>query len=185
MTYAKGKIKILIGSAWKEEARILREALESLREEDQKSFEIFAIPHDTRNSGEISSISAYLGRNIILIEGILLESYKDFDLAFVGGGYRTGLHNVIEPLAWGVPTICGPDLKKQPEAPFFVSQGALKSISSPEELRKLLLLFIQNREQENATLKEWKSKLLEAKELLKSQRGASARLADLIHEIRQ
>jgi 3-deoxy-D-manno-octulosonic-acid transferase len=180
MANVQGKIKILIGSAWTEDALIFREALELLRLEDQNKFEIFAIPHDPKNSAELSSISAYLGKNVVATEGILLESYRDFDMAFVGGGFRTGLHNVTEPLAWGIPTACGADLRKQPEASYFVEQGALKAVRDAEDLRKIFLNLLNVSAEGTEDVSNWKQSASQAKEHLRSQRGASVRLADLI-----
>lgn len=177
---SQGKIRILIGSAWKEDAEVACAALESIRKEDRSKFEIFAIPHDTKNTAELASISSYLGKNITAKEGILLESYQEFDMAFIGGGFRTGLHNIIEALAWGIPTVCGADLRKQPEAPYFESQGSLKTVKNQEEMRKLLVAMMEN----SFIAKEWKEKAKDAAKLLKAQSGASERLAKLISELR-
>ncbi len=181
MESASGKIRILMASAWKEDAEVMRQALNSIRAEDQKKFEVFAIPHDTHHPGEVTAISAYLGKNVFLTEGLLLESLRDFDLAMVGGAFRTGLHNIIEPLAWGIPTFCGPDLKKQPEAVFFQEQGALKSVSNSTELKALLLEFADG----SAAKQIWKQKANDAKDMLIAQRGASQRLAELIAKLQR
>ncbi|MEZ4816182.1 MAG: glycosyltransferase N-terminal domain-containing protein [Bdellovibrionota bacterium] len=172
------KIRILIGSAWKEDAKLMSEALSKIRLEDQNKFEVIVIPHDTKNPTEVSAISSYLGKNIISREGILLEAYNGFALAFVGGAFRTGLHNIIEPLAWGIPTFCGTDTHKQPDAPFYISQGSLKRVNNSEDLRELLIATLED----NFLFKEWKEKAKDAQQLLSSQSGASERLVKLINE---
>ncbi len=52
---------------------------------------------------------------IIIIDSIgkLLKLYSIADIAFVGGGFKTGLHSVLEPAGFGLPVICGPKLEKQ------------------------------------------------------------------------
>ncbi len=168
------KIKIILASAWKEDAFIWHKALQ--KNSSLNDFDLYVIPHDIHDPNEVLSLSGFFPKKIILKEGILLESYKNFDLAFVGGGFRTGLHNIVEPLAWGIPTLCGNDLKKQPEAPDFVSLGALTPIKDENELADFLEKWKSNpdfkKSKQEAALNV-QSKLLD-------QKGASKRLADLI-----
>lgn len=178
ISHSSAPFKVLIGSAWIEDALLVQQTIEALGAEKRKLIEVYAIPHDTKNPTELSAISRCFGNKMIAREGILLESYKNFDIAFVGGGFRTGLHNIIEPLAWGIPTLCGDDLRKQPEAPYYVNQGALKAISSVDELQKLFESLLAS----DTTFHEWKEKALDAQKLLASQSGASERLAVLIQD---
>lgn len=39
--------------------------------------------------------------------GILSKLYKYGHYAWVGGAYRTGLHNILEPVVFGVPVFFG------------------------------------------------------------------------------
>ncbi len=168
------KTKIILASAWKEDAFVWIKALE--KASALKDFDLYVIPHDIHDPKEVLSLSGFFPKNIILKEGILLESYKNFDLAFVGGGFRTGLHNIVEPLAWGIPTLCGPDLKKQPEAPDFVSLGALTSVNNENELADFLKQW-----KSDAHFKKSKQEAaLSVQSKLLEQKGASKRLADLI-----
>ena len=38
--------------------------------------------------------------------GILTEIYASADVAYVGGGLKTGLHNILEP-TFGIPIVIG------------------------------------------------------------------------------
>jgi 3-deoxy-D-manno-octulosonic-acid transferase len=63
--------------------------------------------------------------------GPLAFLYGEGIIAYVGGGFRPGgLHSVLEPAAWGVPIIAGPDARANPEAELLREAGAL--ISLPE-----------------------------------------------------
>jgi len=168
------KVKILIASAWKEDAFVWVKALEKSTSPDD--FDLYIIPHDIHDQNEILSISGFFHKKVILREGILLESYKDFDLAFVGGGFRTGLHNIVEPLAWGIPTLCGSDLRKQPEAPDFVSSEALTPVQNEDELAS----FLEQWRTDEAFRKAKKEAALKTQSKLLQQKGASKRLAELI-----
>lgn len=55
---------------------------------------------------------------IIIIDSIgkLLRLYGIADIAFIGGGFKSGLHSVLEPAGYGLPIICGPKLEKQVDA---------------------------------------------------------------------
>lgn len=55
--------------------------------------------------------------SILIVDtvGMLMSIYRLADLAFVGGGFRGSLHNILEPAAMGIPVIYGPNTKKFPE----------------------------------------------------------------------
>lgn len=170
------QLRIIIGSAWKEDALCLRDAIQHLSNDEKKKLEIRIIPHEVKNSTEATAISSLFPKGLVSKEGILLEAYRNFDIALVGGGFRTGLHNVIEPLVWGIPVVCGKDLSKQPEAKYFANFGALQPIKEPKELTKVIKGFLEKKSIKNVLTQ----KALEASELLKVQAGASIRLSKLI-----
>lgn len=70
--------------------------------------------------------------------GMLSRSYRYGDLAYVGGAFKTGLHNTLEPLAYGLPVIFGPRHHKFPEAAASLRAGGGFSIQSGEELHAVL-----------------------------------------------
>ena len=55
---------------------------------------------------------------VLLVDtiGDLPNLYAAGSLAFVGGGFGAGLHNILEPLAQGLPVLCGPQIKGHWEA---------------------------------------------------------------------
>jgi 3-deoxy-D-manno-octulosonic-acid transferase len=168
------KPKIILASAWKEDAFIWMKALE--KSSSLNDFDLYLIPHDIHDPNEVISLSGFFPKKTILKEGILLESYKNFDLAYVGGGFRTGLHNIVEPLAWGIPTLCGADLRKQPEAPDFVAMNALTPLKDEAELSS----FLEKWKNEKIFRDEKIEAAKKAQSQLLQQKGASKRLADLI-----
>jgi len=48
--------------------------------------------------------------------GLLTKIYSYADVAYVGGGFKTGLHNILEPAAYGIPIVIGPEYGKFKEA---------------------------------------------------------------------
>jgi 3-deoxy-D-manno-octulosonic-acid transferase len=77
--------------------------------------------------------------------GILTKIYSYADLAYVGGGFGTsGLHNILEPAAFGVPIIIGPNHTKFPEAVALVHMGGCIAVKDKKEMEDALSSLIYN-----------------------------------------
>jgi len=65
-----------------------------------------------------SSLNNYKDEKIILVDsiGILLTLYYYADIAFVGGSFKSNIHNVLEAAVYGVPVIFGPKIINSQEA---------------------------------------------------------------------
>ncbi len=82
--------------------------------------------------------------------GMLTQIYKYGDIAYVGGGFGAGIHNILEPATFGVPVIIGPNYQKFNEAVALVDLKACKVINNVSELNtELNSLFNQASEREN------------------------------------
>ena len=66
--------------------------------------------------------------------GILAQLYQFATLAYVGGGFGAGLHNIQEPVTFGVPVFFGPKYHKFKEAVDLVGQGGVFCVNTSEEL---------------------------------------------------
>lgn len=171
------KLSLLMGSAWPEDAAVLAEAMGMLSASEQERIQIVVIPHVTDEVHVVASIQHLLPMaRILRLQGVLLEAYQDFDLAFVGGGFRTGLHSVLEPALWGLPIFCGPQLRKQPEAPELEAQGVLRPVLSAEELASTLRSYLQSPEIFESLRKTSET----VAERMKASTGASKRLSCLV-----
>ena len=58
------------------------------------------------------------GADVLIIDcfGLLSSIYHYGQVAYVGGGFGVGIHNVLEAAVWGVPVLCGPNNKRCAEA---------------------------------------------------------------------
>lgn len=65
---------------------------------------------------------------------MLSSLYQYGNVAYIGGGFGTGIHNTLEAAAFGLPVIFGPKYDKFQEAKDLIAIGAAKSISTVEEL---------------------------------------------------
>ncbi len=91
-----------------------------------------------------SELNKYDGENLILIDciGILMGLYKYAHVAFVGGGYQTGMHNVLEPAGYGIPVIFG-DEKLSEDAEHLIKNGGGIAVEDSKELYKNLLNLLR------------------------------------------
>ncbi len=69
---------------------------------------------------------------VIIIDtiGLLTKIYSYATVAYVGGGFATGLHNTLEPAVFGIPVIIGPKYKGFIEAEDLVKLGGVIPISN-------------------------------------------------------
>ena len=70
--------------------------------------------------------------------GLLTKIYSYATLSYVGGGFKTGLHNILEPAVFGIPVIIGPHYDNFIEAKELVQLGGVLPISDRENLREKL-----------------------------------------------
>ncbi len=70
--------------------------------------------------------------------GILAYLYKLGKVAYVGGGFGGGIHNILEPMAFGKPVLFGSRHEKFPEAVDLVRMGSGIIIKDTENLRHVL-----------------------------------------------
>jgi 3-deoxy-D-manno-octulosonic-acid transferase len=61
---------------------------------------------------------------VVLERGILPDLYALGSVSYVGGGFRArGLHAVVEPAAFGLPVLVGPEYAASPDAVALVAGG--------------------------------------------------------------
>ncbi len=85
---------------------------------------------------------------VIIIDriGILKYLYRYADIAYIGGGFRTGLHNIIEAQAYGLGTLFGPNYQSYPEAKKSILLDISFSVKSSSDLDIILKDFDVHKE---------------------------------------
>lgn len=66
--------------------------------------------------------------------GQLSAAYQYGDIAFIGGGFDKSIHNILEPAAFGLPILFGPNYQKFQEAKDLIEQGGAVSIRAEQDL---------------------------------------------------
>jgi len=146
--FSKDKFVIIAGSTWEKDEQIL---IEYINQSDQGTRFILApheisgkkllrlierIDHPTVRFTDIDK-SSYVNAKVLIIDNIghLSSLYKYGDIAYIGGGFTKGIHNILEAATYGLPVIFGPNYKKFLEAVELVHKKAAFPINNFEELK--------------------------------------------------
>ncbi len=153
----KRKRVLVVGSSWEEDEAVVLPAFRRIAQHDSNAVMIL-VPHeptiDTLERLELalnyslryirfSDLNDFSDENVILVDGIgiLMALYQYADVAYVGGSFRQGIHNVLEPAVYGIPVLYGPKHQNSQEALELVRRGGSFVVTSQEEcythLRKL------------------------------------------------
>lgn len=81
---------------------------------------------------------------ILIIDsiGMLSALYQYGTIAYIGGGFGAGIHNILEAAAFGLPVFMGPNFQKFNEAKELVELRGAFEVSKPDEfIKKVNVLF--------------------------------------------
>lgn len=109
------------------------------------------------------------GKRTLIIDniGLLNQLYRLGDIAYIGGGFGKGIHNTLEPAAFGLPVMFGPKYRKFEEARQFVALGGAFPVKDAASVEQVLLRLQEPAFRQNA------SNAL--KKYLQASQGASGR----------
>ncbi|MBP5687232.1 MAG: 3-deoxy-D-manno-octulosonic acid transferase, partial [Muribaculaceae bacterium] len=82
--------------------------------------------------------------------GILSSLYRYSTIAYVGGGFGTGIHNVPEAAVYGIPVIFGPKHEKFREAVELNECGGGFAISNAQQCHQILDKLLSDKKALNA-----------------------------------
>ena len=141
----KGNSKLLVaGSSWQPDEKILLELLDN----SKTNFKLVIAPHmiNKEHINEItkrfSSYNPVLYTNsdslndtnskvlIINTIGMLSHIYNYAYIAYIGGGFGVGIHNLLEASTYGIPVIFGPNHTRFREAIDLTNNGGGFPISN-------------------------------------------------------
>lgn len=144
---------VILGSSWPKGHDLWFEAINLYVEQ---GVQFIIAPHDL-NPDEINRLQSkittpcaiYNGAitpelsqaKVLIINtiGHLSRAYAAADLAYIGGGMgHNGLHNILEPAAFGLPIVIGPVYEKFPEALDLLKRGGLSIVRNPKDAIRLL-----------------------------------------------
>ena len=78
--------------------------------------------------------------------GLLSSIYHYGDVAYVGGGFGVGIHNVLEAAVWGLPVVFGPNNKRFAEAQGLLASGGGFEIDNYEKFALIMDRFCSDKD---------------------------------------
>lgn len=76
--------------------------------------------------------------------GILSGVYAYGEVAYIGGGFGAGIHNILEASTWGLPVIFGPRYHKFAEARELIDRGGAFSVSTYSQISETLKHILEH-----------------------------------------
>lgn len=178
---------LVIGSSWPEDEACL---LPFLNTQLPPEWKAIIAPHQV-DEGHIQQIVKKLAlpywrysegekekpARVLVIDnvGMLSALYQYGRTAYIGGAFGTGLHNTLEPIAFGLPVLFGPRYHKFEEARYLVRSGGGFSINGREEL--------QERFRELCREETWLDASQKARDYVLQNSGASRKAAEYIRQL--
>lgn len=104
--------------------------------------------------------------------GMLSSLYRYGRWAYVGGAFGQGLHNTLEPIAFGLPVVFGKRYQKFEEAQWLVAHGGGFSVQSLAELTDVLAHLQEETEYKKASQLAFR--------YIEEQRGVTMRIIEAI-----
>lgn len=160
--FAKDSFVIVAGSSWQKDEDYLIESYVQLKEK-HPHLKLIIAPHeiDKKNIDRLKNLlyknklafhlfsdnpPAYTDSILVVNAiGFLSSIYQYGTVAFIGGGFTNGIHNILEPTVYGLPVLFGPNYKKFNEAFEVIDLNAGFVVNDAIELTKQLNTLIEDK----------------------------------------
>lgn len=159
----RNKKVFVIGSSWKEDEEILLPVVDKILKYEKKLLTIL-VPHEPKETKisaiekkisskfknlsfiRYSELSNYNNQNLIIVDSIgkLSKLYSIAYLSYVGGGFRTGLHNILEPVIFNVPVFFSNLVKNSDEDELLLKTGCGLLVKDKKDFYKKFRLLLSN-----------------------------------------
>jgi 3-deoxy-D-manno-octulosonic-acid transferase len=101
---------------------------------------LFAAYHPVRYT-KVNTDADLQHARVLIVDtvGLLLSVYRYGQVAYIGGGFSaTGIHNILEAAAYGLPVVFGPNYGKYVEAHALIAAGGARSVDDTAALKDAL-----------------------------------------------
>jgi len=147
--FCKTKPTIICGSTWPKDEALLSQFIK-----ENSQYNYIIAPHELHHITHLQKqTNAQLfskanaeninSNNVLIIDsiGILSSTYQYANIAYIGGGFGAGIHNILEAVTFGLPVIFGPNFNKFKEANELIDLKGAISISNYKELENAFNSF--------------------------------------------
>lgn len=144
--FAAGSTLIIAGSTWEPDELLLQQVYNEL----PSDVKWIIAPHELSESHLEKLQERFPGSvlyteaesklkpesRVVLVNtiGHLSQLYRYGTLAYIGGGFGKGIHNILEAATFGLPVFFGPNFQKFSEARELLDRGAAFSVSGAGEM---------------------------------------------------
>ena len=138
----KDKKVFVMGSSWKDDEYVILPVIDKILK-FEKNLLTLLVPHEPKETKisaieknidfqyrniktiRYSDLKNYTDENLIIIDkiGILSKLYSIAYLSYVGGGLKTGLHNILEPAIFNMPILFSNSVKNSDEDEILLKYG--------------------------------------------------------------
>ncbi|MEI7906997.1 MAG: 3-deoxy-D-manno-octulosonic acid transferase, partial [Bacteroidota bacterium] len=156
----KNKKVFIVGQSWAEDDDVIIPVLLKIQKNEESLLTII-VPHEPTISHleelesklldrisfiRFSEMNNYNDEKVILIDsiGVLVALYQYADVVYVGGSFRQGIHNILEPAVFDLPVIYGPKHTNSQEAVDLARLGGGFVIENEKELYRTLRTLLEN-----------------------------------------
>ena len=182
----------VVGSSWEEDEEVILPTFKKIIQYDANALMIL-VPHEPNlqtlerieiqlnsspGSIRFSDLNDYSGERIILVDsiGILTALYQYATVAYVGGSFKQGIHNVLEPAVYGIPVLYGPKHHNSQEAIELAHRGGGFVVHDQQDCYKTLRTLLNNKK---ATTKAGSISI----SLVKENMGATERFIEHLEKV--
>ena len=159
--FCEGKDIFIAGSTWELDEDILIKLINS----EKTKYKFIIAPHmvdkphiaslvEKIKKGHVVLYSEadpdnVLYAKVLIIDciGILSNLYRYGKIAYIGGGFGSGIHNILEAATYGMPVIFGPKYHKFTEAVELIEKGGAYCIHNENEFMQVVMDLITNNKQ--------------------------------------
>ncbi len=159
--FKQNKHVLVAGSTWQKDEEILVDYINKVASKEEK---FIIAPHNITDIERLqnsihktttlfSDIKKNKNAQVFIVDiiGVLAKIYSYANIAYVGGGFGSGIHNILEPATFGVPIIIGTNYQKFQEAKDLIHLKACFVVSDKSELQILLKRFYADTNFRNKT----------------------------------
>lgn len=189
-TFARGSLVLVAGSSWPKEEAMIAELLKH-----ELDIKVIMAPHDVSEKhmkdiganfgnyairySQVSKASDVRSYKVLVVDrvGWLSRLYRYGHMAFIGGGFKRGVHNTLEPVAYHLPVAFGPNHQAFHEPNVFLEMGIGYEIRTTDDL----LSFVKMHKKEVNRLQVEKN----ASRFFENHRGATEKNVKLLRYILQ
>jgi 3-deoxy-D-manno-octulosonic-acid transferase len=155
--FKQGALTLIAGSTWPKDEALL---IHFLNEMDPEIKCIIA-PHEINKSHinemvqrihkktvlfSTLSVSSAMEADVLIIDniGMLSSLYQYGEIAYIGGGFGKGIHNILEAATFGMPVVFGPNHQKFDEALGLIHQKAAFPVASQNEYNEVMNTLVHS-----------------------------------------